>query len=119
VLAARGFVPDLALVSTAVRALETWEAAAPAFPLARLELSAELYNADPDVLFAAAEAADADSVMLVAHNPGMHQLVIDLAGRADALDRIGRGFATAAAAVFAFEGRRPRFLGGHDPDLIR
>ena len=32
VLAQAGFIPDLALVSTARRAQETWEEASPAFP---------------------------------------------------------------------------------------
>jgi phosphohistidine phosphatase len=109
-LAARGFVPGLALVSSARRAVETWEAAAPAFPAARMRLEARLYNDSAEGLFAAARAAGADAVLLVAHNPGLQMLALELAVRAGAPGLAdARQFPPAAAAVFGFAGGAPRF----------
>lgn len=102
-----GFLPDRALVSAAVRARETWEAAAPAFPGAVLETRPELYDSDARTLLAAAQTPLARTVVVVAHNPGLQVLAIALAGRAKAPSyeaRLRQGFATGAAAVFAFSG---------------
>ena len=101
VLLEAGLKPDLALVSAARRAIQTWEAAATAFPAARVDLVRNLFLADPDTLLEAAEAASdrAETLMLVAHNPGLHELALQLArGQAD--PRLDRGFPTGAVAVF-------------------
>ena len=110
-LASAGFVPDLALVSAAKRALETWRAAVPAFPAAHVEEVRALFHANPTDTIALAEAAGAETVMVVGHNPGMHALAFALAaqGEADrsALRVLREGFPTASAAVFRFEAGRP------------
>ncbi len=75
-LRAQGYAPDVALVSTAVRTRET-------FGLLGLSIPAQfmsgLYHADPAALHAAASGCDADTALIVAHNPGIcayaHQLV--------------------------------------------
>lgn len=116
-LAAQGFSPALAVVSSARRAVETWEEAGPAFQGARMQLDPVLYNADPSELFGAANAADAEVVMIVAHNPGLHELVVDLLGRAGAFGQArSASFAPATAAVFDFDGRKPRFQAMLRPD---
>ena len=103
-LAEAGCVPDLVLVSTARRAMETWEAASAAFPKARMAPARELYHASPEALSEAIETASATSraLMIVGHNPGLHELSLALAanrrGRA-----LGDGFPTAAAAVFEID----------------
>jgi len=105
-LAARGLVPDLALVSTAKRTVQTWEAAQPAFPAARLELVPELYNAPAKILLAAAKRADAAHVMVLAHNPGLQVLALELTVRAGAVKQATLGlhsFPPATAAAFRFE----------------
>ena len=105
-LAEAGFVPELALVSSARRAAETWEAASGAFPGARTETTPALYNANPATMIEAAEASGAGSVILVGHNPGMHALAFELATRGLATVNVGRalanGFPTAAALCEAF-----------------
>ena len=58
-LAEMGFVPDLALVSTAARARDTWDAAGPAFPNAAVRYDDDLYHAFSDVVRAAAFEAEA------------------------------------------------------------
>jgi phosphohistidine phosphatase len=101
VLAEAGFKPDLALVSAARRTIQTWEAAATAFPAARVEIIRNLFLADTATLLEAAESAAgrAETLMLVAHNPGLHDLALQLS-RGTADPRLDRGFPTGAAAVF-------------------
>jgi phosphohistidine phosphatase len=121
-LARAGFSPDLVLASPAARADQTWRAAAAVFPDAKVEWVQSLYNAEPETILAQAEQrGEADrTVMVVAHNPGLHQLALSLAARSqDGPDRakLYIGFPTAAAAAFDLEAGRlvlltPRALGG-------
>ncbi len=79
-LAARGYLPGQALVSTATRTRETWQRIAdtlPAPPAA--EFLPSLYLAEPGEMFAALQGASAPAVMLVAHNPGSAWLARALA----------------------------------------
>ena len=98
-------VPDLILSSTAVRARTTAEAVAEACNYKNtIEHIAELYLASAgELLFQAqscthdadadADADNIDRMMLVAHNPGMEDLVSTLSGHPEP-------FPTAALAVF-------------------
>ena len=102
-------IPDIVLVSTAARAEQTWDEAGPAFPPGvKVEPMRHLYNASADVLLEAARDAGAVSVAVVAHNPGMQTLVIELMALADGDDGMARaaraGFSPASAAVFRIEG---------------
>ena len=109
-LAKAGFTPDLALVSAARRTLETWAGAAAAFTGdIAVEQRRGLYAASAVTLSASAtEAAGrAQTVMIVGHNPGIHQYAAHLAQQAGA-DAPVR-FPTGSAAVFGFdEDGRPR-----------
>jgi phosphohistidine phosphatase len=98
-LAEAGVVPDLALVSAARRTQETWEAVSPAFPAARCEVVRGLYLAGSEQISAAVDAVgEGLSVIVIGHNPGLHEFALALAadGPAGGL----RSFPTAAAAVF-------------------
>lgn len=104
-LAAKGLAPTVALVSIATRTVETWEAAAPAFPNAQPRFLRALYDADAERLWELFGEADADNVILVGHNPGIHNLAASLSlrcGGADA-NRLARDFPPAAAAAFVVE----------------
>ena len=86
--------PDSVLVSPAVRAHQTWEIAWQAMkkrvPEPEVELVPDLYGADPaQLLLTIREASTADpkTLMLVGHNPGMHELALALAGSGDAMGR--------------------------------
>lgn len=109
VLARAGLSPDLALVSSARRTRETWEAAAPAFPRARSELRRDLYHAEAQEVLSAIreEAPDGATVMVVGHNPGLHELALRLAlgGPAEPakLAQLRGKFPTATVAVFAID----------------
>jgi phosphohistidine phosphatase len=123
ILANLGMIPDLALVSTAARARETWEAAAAHFPAARLQLAPELYNADPGVVRAAAEAAGRDcrTLIVVGHNPGLQELTIRLLKEGSSppalVARAQRQFPTAASSVFLIDANgRPAFDGLFFPE---
>ena len=109
-LAGAGLEPDLALVSAARRTRETWRTVAEALGhaiAAREDRS--LYAASAARLAAAAlEAApDARILMLVGHNPGIHQYAIHLAQQAGLGENEARSlyerFPTGSAAVFAFD----------------
>ena len=117
-LADLGFLPDVVLVSTAMRTRETWAAAEPHFPKAKARFDDELYHADSGaVRHAAAQAgASAGTVMVVGHNPGLQELAVRLltegAAPASLISRAARQFPTAAAAVFLFDDNgRPHFDG--------
>lgn len=69
-----GFVPDVTLVSTALRAAQTWEAASAHFPDTRVRLTRTLYLASPTVYLESAELSKAHMVLLIAHDPGLHDL---------------------------------------------
>ncbi|HZV26170.1 MAG TPA: histidine phosphatase family protein [Acidothermaceae bacterium] len=76
---------DLVLCSTSTRTRETVELVAqaePAVAAAALKLDAKLYLADPARLLKALRKvpADAATVLLCGHNPGLHQLALLLLG---------------------------------------
>ncbi len=74
---------DLALISPAVRARETWELAAAELddpPPARID--ERVYGAGSSGLLAVVQDApeDADTVVLVGHNPGVEELIARITG---------------------------------------
>jgi phosphohistidine phosphatase len=103
--------PDLVLVSHAIRAHQTWEIAWEAMkdlvPEPEVELVPELYGAEPSQLLQTirdASAADPKRLMLVGHNPGMHELALALAGSGDAAGRkaLADNLPTSGLAVLDF-----------------
>jgi phosphohistidine phosphatase len=103
--------PDSVLVSPAVRARQTWDIAWEAMkdlvPEPRVELVPDLYGADPSQLLQIireASTADPQRMMLVGHNPGMHELALALAGSGGAAGRraLADNLPTSGLAVFDF-----------------
>jgi phosphohistidine phosphatase len=104
VLAEAGMTPDLAIVSAARRAQETWKEVSPAFPHARCENARLLYLASSEQLARTVATATepVNCLIIVGHNPGLHEFAVSLYG--DGLSNPMRdGFPTAAAAVFRLE----------------
>lgn len=108
-LAEADCLPDLVLCSTAERARHTWELAAAEWdtpPPVRHD--PRLYGADvPELLAVVHEVPPAvGTLLLVGHNPGLEELVLELAGDAldDALDDVRTKFPTSAIAVLAWHG---------------
>ena len=104
--------PSLVLVSPAVRALQTWEVAWEAMkevvPAPHVELMAELYGADVSQLLETirdAASVDPKRLMVVGHNPGMHELAVALGGSGDPAGRsaLAENLPTAGLAIFDFD----------------
>ena len=96
-------VPDLALVSPAVRAEETWDLVAGALPAQpRLVKDERIYNASPRRLSTLIrETRQAASILLVGHNPGLHELAVSLiaSGDVDARERLFEKLPTCGLVV--------------------
>jgi phosphohistidine phosphatase len=126
-----GLMPQLVLVSSARRTRETLELLEPLPGSPRIHRSAGLYLASPrQILDELVEIpAVTTGVLVIAHNPGLHDLAMLLTG-AHAMSigrqgnrRLARGFPTAAIAEFSIAGgwralpdgaRLVRFLTPHD-----
>lgn len=107
----RGWLPDLALVSSAIRARQTWELASASWdPMPETRFERSLYMAPPAAILSSLRAVPQATacVILVGHNPGMEQTALSLAGpRSDssALKNMHAKFPTAALARFEFSGK--------------
>jgi len=110
-LASKIGAPDLVLCSDALRTRQTWSLVAaelaetaPARPVKFLR---GLYLARPSRLLSSIRRApdDVGSLLLVGHNPGMHDLACALVGdgKAKALGRLAGKFPTAALAEIHFD----------------
>jgi phosphohistidine phosphatase len=128
--------PDSVAVSPAVRAYQTWDIIWETLKhLSRepnVELLPELYGADPAQLLETihmASATDPRRLMVVGHNPGMHELALALAGSGDAAGRkaLAENLPTSGLAVFDFTidswqdaaFRRGRLVQFVSPKLLR
>lgn len=70
----KGFMPDIVYVSAAKRAMQTWEAAKEVFGDVKFITSRNLYLATSLTYFDYAVESEAANVMIIAHDPGLHQL---------------------------------------------
>lgn len=104
--------PDLVLVSPAIRARQTWELAWEAMqaagPKPQVEWVPDLYSAEVMQLLHSiriAAGADPQRLLLVGHNPGMHELALALTGDGDATARqeLARNLPTSGLAVLDFD----------------
>jgi phosphohistidine phosphatase len=127
-----GLTPDVVLVSSARRTLQTLEALSPIEGGPIIEPMDELYLAPwprlLEVLRGVPETAR--SVLLIGHNPGMHELAMAIAGpvgmaaSAGSAQRLARGYPTGSLAEFTIAsawgmlepggGRLVRFLAPGD-----
>ena len=102
-LAAEGILPDLALVSPAYRTRETWQAAALAFDSVSVVFEPELYLSSSDQVLHTIQThgADARTLIVVGHNPSLHDLAVELVDHGDryAFARMREYFPTASIAV--------------------
>ncbi len=100
-----GFVPDLVYCSTAVRTRKTWERFERALvdEPPRVEFRKDLYLAPANTVLSTIESspAEAQTLMVLGHNPSTHALAARLARAGDpgALDFLRRKFPTGTVAV--------------------
>jgi phosphohistidine phosphatase len=88
-MAHHGLTPDLALVSPATRAQETWALAAAAFAKApKMVTNDRIYNASSEALIGViGETRKAHTLLVVGHNPSLHDVAIQLIASGDTTAR--------------------------------
>jgi len=104
--------PNHVLVSSAVRTKQTWdhvwEEMKDRVPAPEVETLDELYGAEPTQLLKSVRMAsrpDPKRLMLIGHNPGMHELALMLAGSGDKAARkaLEDNLPTSGLAVLDFD----------------
>ncbi len=90
------------LLSPARRTLETWAWAGSALEPCEVEIRGDLYLADRLLLLSQiyAESEGTEALVVLAHDPGIHELVIELSGASPIADIVRSKFPTNALAVF-------------------
>lgn len=125
-MANHALVPDRVIISPAKRTQETWKHAASAFRAPPAAMTVEkLYDATPHTLFAVLKDApdSAHMLLVVGHNPGLHELALMLvaSGDIDAREQLREKLPTSGLVIidFAFDawdklhprsGRLERFI---------
>lgn len=122
--AEHGIAPELILCSSARRTRETLARALPFMHrTGRVEFLDALYLASASELLRCLRRQDdgVATLMLVGHNPGLHELAVLLAadGEPAALKLLSAKFPTAALAEIAFELDRWRDLDADKGHLVR
>ncbi len=135
-----GLAPDFVLVSSARRTLQTLEALEPWDDQPLIEPMDQLYLADAELMLGLLRQvwATIRSVLLIGHNPGLHDLAMKLVGAAAMTDpspslaqnihRLAEGYPTGTLTEFSIpgpwselgegSGRLTRFLAPRDlPEL--
>ncbi|MET4296359.1 phosphohistidine phosphatase [Bradyrhizobium sp. LB8.2] len=112
-IAAHPPFPEAVLVSHAVRARQTWdivwEAMKDRVAAPQVEILSELYGADPaqilETIRTATVPADPKQLLLIGHNPGMHEVALMLVGGGDpaGAKAIADNLPTAGLAIFDFD----------------
>lgn len=99
--------PDRVITSPATRTRETWALAAPAFAdVPPTVEEARLYEPTPEGLLDVVKSVSPQvgTLLLVSHNPGLHELAVLLiaAGDLEARQRLNEEFPTTGLAVIDF-----------------
>jgi phosphohistidine phosphatase len=109
-MAGHALLPDRVLVSPATRSQETWKHAAKAFRPAPAATSVEkLYDATPHAIMTAIGDVpnSAHTVLVIGHNPGLHELALMLiaSGDVDARESLRENLPTSGLVIidFAFD----------------
>jgi phosphohistidine phosphatase len=106
-LAGHALSPARVVVSPAVRTQETWKYAAAALrPPPAAQTVERLYDATPHAIFEVVKAtpAKAGSLLVIGHNPGMHELALMLiaSGDVETRERLREKLPTCGLAVIDF-----------------
>lgn len=117
--------PDLALVSPARRARETWDLVRPALGEVEMRFEPRIYEAPVERLLAVVREVEPAirTLLMIGHNPGLADMAKRLVGHGDryAFARLAQKYPTAGLAVIDFatedwagmglgEGRIDRFV---------
>jgi phosphohistidine phosphatase len=102
-----GIEPELVLCSPAERTRQTLELIRPALgKKPTVTFDDTLYGATGDVLIArlSAVAGRVKSLLVIGHNPGLHELALRLAADGEGRERLQEKFPTGALATLAIRG---------------
>ena len=113
--------PALVLCSPSLRTRQTLEAIESSLGKgSSVELEPQLYAASEGELLERLQALpeSVDSVMLIAHNPGLHELARVLASRGPELPRLEKKFPTGALATLVVDSESWVALGPGDAELV-
>ena len=107
-----GLAPDLVLISTARRTMETAAALEPWPDTPLIDSLDSLYLASADTLLHTLQEVPETvrSVLVVGHNPGLHELAMNLVGATPphtgdaSLQRLTEGYPSGALAEFSVPG---------------
>jgi phosphohistidine phosphatase len=113
--------PALVLCSPSLRTRQTLEAIEPSLGKgSSVELEPQLYAASEGELLQRLQALpeSVDSVMLIGHNPGLHELARVLASRRAELPRLEEKFPTCALATLVVDRESRACLGPGDGELV-
>jgi len=106
-LARRGWLPDLALVSPALRTRDTWRLVSADLPkTVPAQFAEELYEAAAGSILARVRQTKATSLLVIGHNPGLQHFALRLAGAGSdegVFKKIEAKFPTAALARFTLD----------------
>ncbi len=109
-MAGHALLPDRVVISPAARTQETWKIAAAAFRPAPAAMTVDqLYDATPHAIFAVIKDAPAaaHTLLIVGHNPGLHEVALMLiaSGDIDARERLREKLPTSGLVIidFAFD----------------
>lgn len=102
-----GLIPNRVLVSPAARSLETWKSASGAFRSATTTATVErLYDATAHTLFGIIREipASVQTLLIVGHNPGLHELALTLvaSGDIEAREQLAEKLPTSGLVVIDF-----------------
>lgn len=101
-----GLSPDRVLVSTARRTRETWSEVSAYFSSLSPIYREQLYLADPDeIVSEISRQPDTDCMMVIGHNPGIHELALHLTQNGGTRNEIAASqlrikFPTGSMAIF-------------------
>jgi phosphohistidine phosphatase len=109
-MARHALIPDLALVSTAERARQTWERVADELSTPpRVVYEDRVYNAGAEGIIALVKktAATVRALLVVGHNPGLHDAARRLiaSGDVESRERLNEGLPTSGLVVIDFAGK--------------
>ena len=121
-MAHHGLLPGAALVSPARRTRETFERLTSAWPApCPVRYVDRLYNAGPDAIVEAIKGASPQILLVVGHNPGLHEAarLLIASGDVEARERLNEALPTSGLAVIDFPGDDSQKLHPHSGRLER
>jgi phosphohistidine phosphatase len=106
-MASHGLVPDRVVVSPSARTQETWKFAGTAFrPAPAVNSPEQLYNANPTAILGLIKEAPAaaHTLLIVGHNPGLHEtaLMLVASGNAEMREQLREKLPTSSLVIIDF-----------------